>query len=89
VLGKRDAIWVLRGLIPSEANSVRRSVYLRALEQMTADERKQIGRVQSNLIEHIRGIGATGSLEVVAAVGQWLNRNDPLRKQEGRVSGGV
>ena len=79
MLGKKSPISVLRELIPSEANSVRRSVYLRALEQMPIYEQKEIAEMQLDLKSSIKGIGATGSLEVVAAVGQWLNRNDPLK----------
>jgi len=78
MLGKTHPISVLRELIPSEANSIRRSVYLRALEQMADYEQKEIAEMQLDLKLLIKGIGATGSLEVVAAIGQWLNKNDPF-----------
>ena len=79
MLGKKPPISVLRELIPSEANSVRRSVYMKALEQLADYEQKEIAEIQLDLKLSIKGIGTTGSLEVVAAVGQWLNKNDPLK----------
>lgn len=91
MLSKKSILWDIRGLPSREANSVRMSAYLSALEQMEPSERKYIAEIQDELIFLFKGLGATASLEVVARIGQWLNDNQPLNnidpREEGRVSG--
>lgn len=92
MLGKNSVIWELRGLPSSEANSVRRSAYLSTLEQMEPGEREEIDEIQQELIVAFKGLGAIGSLEVIARIGQWLNDTQPLNHidphKEGRGFGG-